>query len=54
MAPATAVAVALVVAFMLVTYGRFGFYANLAVIINAELRQVRRERSKVPTRAAQL
>ena len=31
---ACAVAVALVVAFMLVTYGRFGFYANLAVVIN--------------------
>ncbi len=31
---ASAVAVALVVAFMLVTYGRFGVYANLAVIIN--------------------
>jgi len=31
---ASGVAVALVVAFMLVTYGRFGFYANLAVIIN--------------------
>lgn len=31
---ASAVAVALVVAFMLVTYGRFGFYANLAVVIN--------------------
>ena len=28
------VAVALVVAFMLITYGRFGVYANLAVIIN--------------------
>lgn len=31
---ASAVAVALVVAFMFVTYGRFGAYANLAVIIN--------------------
>ena len=31
---ASAVAVALVVAFMLVTYGRFGVYANIAVIIN--------------------
>ena len=31
---ASAVAVALVVAFMLVTYGQFGFYANLAVVIN--------------------
>ncbi|WP_298674458.1 protein translocase subunit SecD [uncultured Sphingomonas sp.] len=31
---ASAVAVALVVAFMFVTYGRFGLYANLAVIIN--------------------
>ena len=31
---ASAVAVALVVAFMLVTYGRFGVYANLAVVIN--------------------
>ncbi|MBY0302184.1 MULTISPECIES: protein translocase subunit SecD [Sphingomonas] len=31
---ASAVAVALVVAFMLITYGRFGFYANLAVVIN--------------------
>ena len=31
---ASAVAVALVIAFMLVTYGRFGFYADLAVIIN--------------------
>ncbi|WP_375270890.1 protein translocase subunit SecD [Sphingomonas sp.] len=31
---ASAVAVALVVAFMLVTYGRFGAYANLAVVIN--------------------
>ena len=31
---ASAVAVALVVAFMFVTYGRFGIYANLAVIIN--------------------
>ena len=31
---ASAVAVALVVAFMLITYGRFGVYANLAVIIN--------------------
>ena len=31
---ASAVAVALVVAFMFVTYGRFGFYANLAVVIN--------------------
>ena len=31
---ASAVAVALVVAFMFVTYGRFGVYANLAVIIN--------------------
>jgi len=31
---ASGVAVALVVAFMLVTYGRFGFYANLAVVIN--------------------
>ncbi len=31
---ASAVAVALVVAFMLVTYGRFGLYANLAVVIN--------------------
>ncbi|MFS0772046.1 protein translocase subunit SecD [Sphingomonas sp. 1P08PE] len=31
---ASAVAVALVVAFMLITYGRFGLYANLAVIIN--------------------
>ena len=30
----TAIAVALVVVFMLVTYGRFGFYANLAVVIN--------------------
>jgi preprotein translocase subunit SecD len=31
---ASAVAAAAVVAFMLVTYGRFGVYANLAVIIN--------------------
>ena len=31
---ASAVAVALVVAFMFVTYGRFGVYANLAVVIN--------------------
>jgi preprotein translocase subunit SecD len=31
---ASAVAVALVVAFMFLTYGRFGFYANLAVVIN--------------------
>ncbi len=31
---ASAVAVLLVVAFMLITYGRFGFYANLAVVIN--------------------
>ncbi|MEH3100732.1 protein translocase subunit SecD [Sphingomonas adhaesiva] len=31
---ASAIAVALVVAFMLVTYGRFGVYANLAVVIN--------------------
>ncbi|WP_267381377.1 MULTISPECIES: protein translocase subunit SecD [unclassified Sphingomonas] len=31
---ASAVAVALVVAFMLLTYGRFGVYANLAVVIN--------------------
>ena len=31
---ASAVAVALVVAFMLVTYGRFGVYANIAVVIN--------------------
>jgi len=31
---ASAVAVALVVAFMFVTYGRFGAYANLAVVIN--------------------
>ncbi len=31
---ASGVAVALVVAFMLVTYGRFGLYANLAVVIN--------------------
>ena len=31
---ASAIAVAMVVAFMLVTYGRFGVYANLAVIIN--------------------
>ena len=31
---ACAVAVALVVAFMFVTYGRFGLYANIAVIIN--------------------
>jgi preprotein translocase subunit SecD len=31
---ASAVAVALVVAFMLITYGRFGVYANLAVVIN--------------------
>ncbi|HEX8420376.1 MAG TPA: protein translocase subunit SecD [Sphingomonas sp.] len=31
---ASAVAVALVVAFMFVTYGRFGLYANLAVVIN--------------------
>lgn len=31
---ASVLAVALVVAFMLVTYGRFGIYANLAVIIN--------------------
>ncbi|URW74912.1 protein translocase subunit SecD [Sphingomonas donggukensis] len=31
---ASAVAVAAVVAFMLVTYGRFGVYANLAVVIN--------------------
>jgi len=31
---ASAIAVALVVIFMLVTYGRFGFYANLAVVIN--------------------
>ena len=31
---ASVLAVALVVAFMLVTYGRFGVYANLAVIIN--------------------
>ena len=31
---ASAIAVALVVSFMLVTYGRFGVYANLAVVIN--------------------
>jgi preprotein translocase subunit SecD len=31
---ACSVAVALVVAFMFVTYGRFGLYANLAVVIN--------------------
>ncbi|RDE07137.1 protein translocase subunit SecD [Sphingomonas aracearum] len=31
---ASAVAVALVVAFMFVTYGRFGAYANIAVVIN--------------------
>ncbi|OWK31987.1 protein translocase subunit SecD [Sphingomonas mucosissima] len=31
---ASAVAVALVVAFMFVTYGRFGVYANFAVVIN--------------------
>ena len=31
---ACAVAVALVVAFMFLTYGRFGLYANLAVVIN--------------------
>jgi len=31
---ACAVAVALVIAFMFVTYGRFGAYANLAVVIN--------------------
>ncbi|HET8613474.1 MAG TPA: protein translocase subunit SecD, partial [Sphingomonas sp.] len=31
---ASAIAVALVVAFMFVTYGRFGIYANMAVIIN--------------------
>ena len=31
---ASGVAVLLVVVFMFVTYGRFGFYANLAVIIN--------------------
>ena len=31
---ASAVAVALVVAFMFVTYGRFGMYANFAVVIN--------------------
>lgn len=31
---ASAVAVALVVAFMFVTYGRFGLYANLAVVLN--------------------
>lgn len=31
---ASIVAVVLVVAFMLVTYGRFGIYANLAVVIN--------------------
>ena len=31
---ASVIAVVLVVAFMLVTYGRFGIYANLAVIIN--------------------
>ena len=31
---ASAVAVALVVIFMFVTYGRFGLYANLAVVIN--------------------
>jgi preprotein translocase subunit SecD len=31
---ASGVAVVLVVAFMLITYGRFGFYANLAVVIN--------------------
>jgi preprotein translocase subunit SecD len=31
---ASAVAVALVVVFMFVTYGRFGLYANLAVVIN--------------------
>ena len=31
---ASIVAVAAVVAFMLLTYGRFGFYANLAVVIN--------------------
>ena len=31
---ASAVAVALVIAFMLVTYGRFGVYANIAVVIN--------------------
>ncbi len=31
---ASAIAVALVVAFMIVTYGRFGFYADYAVVIN--------------------
>jgi len=31
---ACSVAVALVVAFMFVTYGRFGLYANIAVVIN--------------------
>ncbi|WP_293877516.1 MULTISPECIES: protein translocase subunit SecD [unclassified Sphingomonas] len=31
---ACSVAVALVIAFMFVTYGRFGLYANLAVVIN--------------------
>ena len=31
---ACAVAVALVIAFMFLTYGRFGLYANLAVVIN--------------------
>ncbi|MFD1613125.1 protein translocase subunit SecD [Sphingomonas tabacisoli] len=31
---ASVIAVVLVVAFMLVTYGRFGIYANLAVVIN--------------------
>ncbi|HEX8556032.1 MAG TPA: protein translocase subunit SecD [Sphingomonas sp.] len=31
---ASAIAVALVVAFMFITYGRFGLYANLAVVLN--------------------
>src|SRR5574338_327417 len=34
---ASAVSIALVVVFMLVTYGRFGVYANIALIVNAFL-----------------
>jgi preprotein translocase subunit SecD len=34
---ASAVSIALVVVFMLVTYGRFGVYANIALVVNAFL-----------------
>jgi preprotein translocase subunit SecD len=34
---ASVVSVALVIAFMLVTYGRFGVYANIALVVNAFL-----------------